>query len=129
MEDETITNDEVLILADQEGNLYVIPREIVESYMASAEQKAEIVELLGQEVTGFQMPRDYLVAELADYHQRERRQEAARERMIRIARAEENEQLAPQAAQTHATGVGNLLTGMWRRLHTAGPARHPGHAR
>ena len=46
---------EALVLTDGEGKLYAIPRETVERYKVSGEQKAEIERELGDEVQGFSM--------------------------------------------------------------------------
>ncbi|HEX2988106.1 MAG TPA: hypothetical protein VHS06_08050 [Chloroflexota bacterium] len=130
MEDKATIEDEVLILGDQEGNLYVIPREVVESYRASAEQKAEIRELLEEEVTGFQMPSDFLLHSLVEQHEAQRLEEASHERMARTALMEEEEKEEPpggtKVGHPPVTGVGHPLTGLWRRLHLvqhAKPAR------
>jgi hypothetical protein len=55
MTSNTGDNQEVLVLNDHEGNWYAIPREIVERHRATAAQKAEIEQVLGNDVQGFQM--------------------------------------------------------------------------
>ncbi|MFL5734410.1 MAG: pentapeptide MXKDX repeat protein [Chloroflexia bacterium] len=43
---------DVLVLNDQEGNWYAIPRDVVEQHRATAAQKAEIHKILGDDVSG-----------------------------------------------------------------------------
>jgi len=44
---------EALVLSDTEGNLYAIPRETLERYKVTGEQKAVIERELGEDVQGF----------------------------------------------------------------------------
>jgi hypothetical protein len=42
-----------LVLTDQQGNYYAIPREVLESHRVTGEQKAQIEEAMGGDVEGF----------------------------------------------------------------------------
>jgi hypothetical protein len=44
---------EALVLSDSEGNMYAIPRETLERYKVTGEQKAEVQRSLGDDVQGF----------------------------------------------------------------------------
>ena len=44
---------EALVLTDQSGNYYAIPREIIERFRVTGEKQVQVEELLGQDVSGY----------------------------------------------------------------------------
>ena len=115
MSDQNTRNDEFLLLTDEEGNYFAIPRGTVEQYRAEGEQKERIEKALGEDVSGFSMYQQHINELRASTYQAERRQEAAQERLLRSARSEEGEEEVPGRTQREA-GLGQLLTGIWRSL-------------
>lgn len=84
MGNDMAERDEMLVLADEDGNYYAIPRETVERYRLSGEQKAKLEELLGDDVSGY-MQNYYMMEKTAGYNHAELLQKAARERQARQA--------------------------------------------
>ena len=87
--DTTLVNrEETLVLVDQQGTYYAIPRDVVERYRATDEQKVEIESLRGDDVSGYG---NFGLSDIFIHEQTiggilaERREEASRERMAREA--------------------------------------------
>jgi hypothetical protein len=85
MDDNTNTDGDVLLLTDEAGNMYAIPREALERHRVSGEEKARWEQLTGDEVSGYSMYQSYLNEQQTGYRQAERRQEGADARMVRAA--------------------------------------------
>ncbi len=115
MADNTAGNDEFLLLTDENGNYFAIPRGTVEKYKATGEQRDQIEQALGEDVSGFSMYQQHINEFRTSTYQAERRQEAAQERLIRSARSEQED--SPTAgAEASGNSLGQMLTGMWRSL-------------
>lgn len=123
MADTTNTNDEVLVLTDNEGNYYAIPRATLDQHRLTGEQKAKVEELVGGDVEGYTMDQWYMRENLTSQYQSERRQEAARERMLRkgVGGGEEEESGLELGTETRAMGMRGVLTGMFTSLRTLSP--------
>lgn len=108
-------SDKVLILTDEEGNMYAIPRDVVESHRVTGEEKAQLESQLGADVSGYNMYNTYVSEKLAGYNHAERLQEAAQERMARSAsnRDEDPDSEGNMEARRRLRGV---VTGVWRSL-------------
>ena len=55
MADNTTNSKELLVLSDQEGNYFAIPRDVVEQHRVTGEQKEQIEQLMGSDVSGYGM--------------------------------------------------------------------------
>ena len=126
MANQPTNNDEFLVLTDEEGNYYAIPRDLVERHRMSGEDRTRVNELLGEDdVEGFSMYQQLMNEYRTVSYQAERRQEAAQERLARSAQ-EEGESEAGQGVVREKQGsrLGAILTGAWRSLpfmRTASP--------
>jgi hypothetical protein len=119
-----MTNDaEFLILGDQEGNYYAIPRETVEEYRVPEETQAQLEDTLGEEVVGYMIDTNWYAREsLANQYQAERRDVAARERMVkREAAAPDAETIDQSGASAKPGGLRGLLVGMFAVLRSVAP--------
>ncbi len=115
MADNTKGSDEFLILSDENGNYFAIPRETVEKYKASGEQRDQIEQALGEDVSGYSMYQQQMNEYRTSTYQAERRQEAAQERMARSARPDPGES-TPSSAEESDRSLGQMLTGTWKSL-------------
>jgi hypothetical protein len=78
--------DEVLVLSDEDGTYYVVPRATLERYQVADDQKAAIDALLGEEVVGYLMGQStYVTEQLVSTYQAEKRHEGAQERLVHAA--------------------------------------------
>ena len=121
MANDAVQGNEMLVLTDENGNTYAIPREVVERHRVTADRKAAMERELGEDVSGYSMYQQFMNQQLASYHQAEARQAAAESRMARTANAGEAAENGQQAASP-ATGLRGVLVGVWRSLRFAGPA-------
>jgi hypothetical protein len=124
MDNAEATSEEYLVLSDQEGNYFAIPRDTVERYKVSKEKQSELESELGEDVIGYVMDNWYVRENLTAQYQAERRQEAARERLIRSGRGEE-EPVAADGGQgaggAQPTGLRGMLIGMFAVLRSFAP--------
>ncbi len=81
--------EEVLVLADQQGNHYTIPWKTLEQYRATEDQKSKIEQLLGDDVSGYGMAEYYMHSQRAGDIQIEKQQEGREARQVREARRQE----------------------------------------
>ena len=114
------SNDEVLVVSDQNGNVYVIPRPVVEAHRLDADQISEFQSQIGDDVAGFQMQSAYMMERMAGFRQSERLAEADQARMARFATSEGSENSNPEAGA--ANPFQGMVTGVWRRLSGMRPA-------
>jgi hypothetical protein len=70
MEDSTVEK-KVLILTGEAGELYVIPQNALEQYRVTDEQKAELEQQWGDDVSGYGMYQNYLAEQTAAYQRAE----------------------------------------------------------
>lgn len=117
MASDTTRDNEVLVFSDHEGNYYAIPREMVERHKVSDEQKAELQELVGDEVSGYSMYEQFMTQQRVDTHYSELRQEAAEARRA----AEAHPQMSEDTEDTEAkrqvpSNLRGALVGMWITL-------------
>ena len=116
------TNDEVLVLTDNEGNYFAIPRDTLDQHRLTGEQKAKVEELVGGDVEGYTMDQWYMRENLTSQYQSERRQEAARERMLRKGGGgAEEESGLHMGAEMRPAGIRTVLTGMFTSLRALSP--------
>ena len=118
MPDKAIRNDEFLLLTDENGNYFAIPRETVEQYHAKGEQKVRIEKALGDDVSGFTMYQQHINEFRTATYQAERRQEAAQERLARSSRSDSGSgsEEGSSGLKESGAGIGQMLTGMWKSL-------------
>jgi hypothetical protein len=114
MEEQT---DEVLVLTDEDGVYYAVPREILERYRVSDEQKGELDALLGDEVVGYLMQNTSMTDQLARTYHAEKIEQGAAERMARAARRPDDGS-ADSAGAFPAARRGSLI-GRFVRLSRA----------
>lgn len=116
-------NDDMLVLTDDEGNMYAIPRQVVEQHRLSEAQKAEITSELGDDVSGYSMYQQFMNQQMAAQHQAESRHAAAEARMARQALADDDAVAADPAQDVdRAPGLRGIVTGVWRSLPFTKPA-------
>ncbi len=113
--------NEVLVLTDEAGNLYAIPRDVVEQHRLTGEQKAQFESQLGEDVSGYSMYQQYMNEQLAGYHQAESRQVAAEARLARSA-STGTEGTPEQESEIAPNRLRGLMTGVWRSLPFTKPA-------
>src|SRR6476619_539862 len=78
---------DVLVLSDNEGNVYAIPRPVVERHRLTPEQRAQVEQELGDDVAGFQLHSSYMNEKLAGFRHAELINEGSQARMARMAGA------------------------------------------
>ncbi len=83
-------SDEVLMLADEDGNYYEIPREVVEQHKVSEERKAEIEAATRDEVSGYSYDTYFIKEQIAAYRQADMQELGSRERMLKSAHPAED---------------------------------------
>jgi hypothetical protein len=96
---------EMLVLSDESGNYFAIPFGDLEHYRVSEEQRAQIGELLGSDVSGYNISNPYLLEDRAHQLQADRQHEAEQARLRNLAK--ENSESSPKVL--HARG---LFTGV-----------------
>ena len=116
MSEKAMRNDEFLLLTDENGNYFAIPRETVEQYRAKGEQKVRIEKALGDDVSGFTMYQQHINEFRTATYQAERRQEAAQERLARSSRSDSDSEEGSSGLNERGAGIGQMLTGMWKSL-------------
>jgi hypothetical protein len=122
MDDEGTANEEFLVLSDQEGNYFAIPRETVERYRISDEKQDELEKALGDDVMGYMQDNWYVQENRMAQYQSERRQEAARERMLQGAKESADAEDAGQGlTETQHTRLRGVLVGMFTVLRSFAP--------
>jgi hypothetical protein len=100
--------DEALVLIDEDGTCYALPRATLERYRVADAQKAAVDALLGEEVVGYLMEQNtYAMEQLVRTYQAEKRQEGARERLAHAAR---------HSADASVVGPATAAPGRGRRL-------------
>lgn len=114
---------DILVLTDEEGNMYAIPRQVVEQHRLTEAQKAEITSELGDDVSGYSMYQQFMNQQMAAQHQAESRYAAAEARMARQAQDEEDASTADQSEEVaRSAGLRGIVTGVWRSLPFTKPA-------
>jgi hypothetical protein len=116
MATHNVEGNEVLLLTTEDGEMYAIPRDVVERHRVTGERKAAIESELGEDVSGYSMYQHFINQQLAGYHQAESRQAAAEERLGRQAQENENPEPSPRAANRPAAVLRAAIVGMWRTL-------------
>ncbi len=117
--DNNVNNDDVLLLTDEAGNMYAIPREALERHRVTGEEKAQWEQLAGDDVSGYSMYQSYLNEQQAGYHQAERRQEADEARMVRDASRTESNDANVEVTTGAGSFFGRFVT-MLRQPKQAG---------
>jgi hypothetical protein len=110
MAGDTSENNDMLVLSDNHGNMFAIPRDVVERHQLTPEQRAEIEKQLGEDVSGFQLHSAYMTEKLAGFHQAALLQEAEQARMARMASSDRPPSAGDQP------GIQSVITGVWRSL-------------
>ena len=87
MDNETITRQQMLVLNDDQGNLYAIPRDIVEKYRAAGEKMSYLEAALGKDVTAFQAGNHSASQDSSDPYQASRLVEAERDQQAHVRNA------------------------------------------
>jgi len=119
----------VLVLTGEAGEMYAIPQDALEQYRVSDEQRAELEEQWGDDVSGYTMYQSYLNEQAMGQRNAEMRQqrEAMRHKadyaqMSADAGAGGEETAAKASGE--AQGMKRLFTGVLTTLRLA-PARTP----
>jgi len=107
---------DVLVLSDPDGNIYAIPRPVVEHHRLTPSQKAELEQQLGEDVSGFQLQSAYMTEKLAGYRHAELINEGNHARMARMAQASGDSAGGDQVGQTARPGFQSAITGVWRSI-------------
>ena len=87
MDNEKITSQEILVLNDDQGNLYAIPRDAVEKYRAAGEKKSYLAAALGEVVTGVEIGNHTAIQDSSNPYQSSRLVEAERDRQAHVRNA------------------------------------------
>src|SRR5689334_6536277 len=111
---------DVLVLSDEAGNMYAIPRQVVEQHMLTDQERAQIESQLDEDVSGYSMYQQVMNQYMASEHQAESRQGAAEAHMARQATSANEESTSSQA--TAGARLGGMMTGVWRSLPFSKPA-------
>jgi hypothetical protein len=115
----TGSTKEALVLSDADGNIYAIPRDIVEAHRVTPEQKAQLEELLGDDVSGYTMYQQLMTHQHSDTHLSEMRQKGAEARMAKSAQEEATQGAVgseAKATTAPAPALRAVLTGIWMSL-------------
>ena len=120
MASEATNAGEFLVFNDGAGHYYAIPRETVEHYRLSEEEQAELMKGLDDEVLGYVMDNWFVRENLTAQYQAERRQDAARGRMVREGDSEEGSGMANEG-ETQSTGLRGALIGVFTMLRSSTP--------
>lgn len=113
------SNDDVLVVSDQNGNFYVIPRPVVEAHRLDSDQISQLESQIGEDVAGFQMQSAYMMEKMAGFRQSERLSEANQARIARSAVSEGSENSSTESGS--AGPFHNMVTGVWRSLSSLRP--------
>jgi hypothetical protein len=114
--------NEVLVLTGEGGEIYAIPREVVEQHRVTGSNKTEIETQLEDEVSGYTMYQNFVAQQTAGYHQSEARQAAAEARMARQAQMDDASAAGQPSGGGSAAGIRGALVGVWRTLSSIRPA-------
>ena len=87
MDNEKFTSQEILVLSDDQGNLYAIPRDAVEKYRAEGEKKSNLAAILGEDVRGFEIGNYFAMQDTSNPYQSSRLVDAERDRQAHIGNA------------------------------------------
>ena len=60
MANDAVQGNEMLVLTDENGNTYAIPREVVERHRVTADRKAAMERELGEDVSGYSMYQQFM---------------------------------------------------------------------
>jgi hypothetical protein len=112
----TTEANEVLVLTGEGGEIYAIPRDVVERHRLTGERKQAVERELGDDVTGYSMYQQFMSQQLADIHQAEARKAGAEARMARQARSDEPEATGERERVAARSGIRAALVGAWRTL-------------
>lgn len=121
MSDYGSDQGDVLVLSDENGNVFAIPREVVEQYRLTDQERAQLESQSGKDVSGYSMYQQFMNQQMASQHQAALRQAADDARMTRIAASEEEESASRQGT-TRSSRLGGIMTGIWRSLPFGKPA-------
>jgi hypothetical protein len=114
--------NEVLVLTGEGGEIYAIPRDVVERHRLTGERKQAVERELGDDVTGYSMYQQFMSQQLADIHQAEARQAGAEARMARQAQSQETSDTGQSDRVAAGSGIRAALIGAWRTLPFVRPA-------
>ncbi len=116
----------VLVLTGEAGELYAIPQDALEQYRVTGEQKAQLEEQLGDDVSGYSMYQNYLSQQTAAYNRAEldQRGEEIRHKADYAHGAAEDEVDMEAGSTAQPMGVRRLFTGVLATLKLA-PTRMP----
>jgi hypothetical protein len=120
MKDETQQGIEALVLSDNEGGYYAIPRDTLNGYKLTPEQLDKLEEASGGDVKGYLMNDWYVREKITAQYQAERREEAARQRQLRASNAGPDEGEGEPAALPVMPGRG-MLTAIFASLRSLTP--------
>ncbi len=87
MDNEKIISQEILVLNDDQGNLYAIPRDAVEKYRAAGEKKSYLAAIVGENVAGSETGNQYAMQDTSDAYQSSRLVETERDRQVHVGNA------------------------------------------
>lgn len=118
MKDDTQQGIEALVLSDNEGGYYAIPRDTLNGYKLSPQQLDKLEEATGGDVKGYLMNDWYVREKITAQYQAERREEAARERRLRASAADPGE--GEPTAQPALPARG-MLTAIFASLRSLTP--------
>jgi hypothetical protein len=134
--DDNRAETEVLVLTGDAGELYAIPQDALEHYRLTDEQKAEVEEQWGEEVSGYSMFENYLAEQANANRQAEFRQRSDEilhkaEHAQMTASGDEQSEVDAQVAEVakaEPRGVRKLFTGVLAtlRIAPAKVAKEPG---
>ncbi len=114
MASDTTRDNEMLVFNDPEGNYYAIPREMVERHKVTDEEKAELQNLMGDEVSGYSMYEQFMTQQRADTRYTELRQEADGVRRAAEAHPQASQGTKDSDAKRQSTsGLKGAFVGMW----------------
>jgi hypothetical protein len=123
MEGSTVEK-KVLILTGEAGELYAIPQDALEQYRVTDEQKAELEEQLGDDVSGYSMYQNFMTEQTAAYQRAELNQRGDEIRhkadYARAGRESEGDvEAASAGSAAQPMGVRRLFTGVLTTLRLA----------
>jgi len=102
-----IDNKEMLLLVDENETMYAIPREVVESYLLTDEQKVNLKKYLGDDVSGYTMYESHVNEQLTATYMAEKVQRSEAARQLREA----HQQDEPEENRDAEVRIGSRLVG------------------